>query len=235
MIKFFRNIRRKLIQEYRLKKYLLYALGEILLVVLGILIALQINNLNEARKAKQFEHEMLRDIQHSIHNNYRQLSRSIGCNEGTANAGELILNYMDNDLPYHDSLDIYFSRAVSFCTPTVRNAGYESLLSSGLHIITNDSIRRALDIYNIDWLQNLGNRQEDYFYNTATPILTGLFETVAMRTEMKPFDYQALKSSKEYRSILNSSIANRKDQVVWYKDWRENLQRLERMIDRELE
>ena len=49
MIKFFRRIRQKLLSENRFNKYLLYAIGEIVLVVLGILIALQINNWNEKR------------------------------------------------------------------------------------------------------------------------------------------------------------------------------------------
>lgn len=50
MIKFFRHIRKRMIKENRVSKYLLYAIGEIVLVVIGILIALQINNWNEQRK-----------------------------------------------------------------------------------------------------------------------------------------------------------------------------------------
>ncbi len=50
MIKFFRRIRQNLIMENKTSKYFKYAIGEILLVVIGILIALQINNLNEAKK-----------------------------------------------------------------------------------------------------------------------------------------------------------------------------------------
>ena len=50
MIKFFRNIRRSLLSEGKTSKYLKYAVGEIVLVVIGILIALQINNWNEHRK-----------------------------------------------------------------------------------------------------------------------------------------------------------------------------------------
>jgi len=53
MITFFRKIRQELIAESRLSKYLIYALGEIVLVVIGILIALQINNWNENRKLKK--------------------------------------------------------------------------------------------------------------------------------------------------------------------------------------
>ncbi|MBT8306228.1 MAG: hypothetical protein KJN85_04770, partial [Maribacter sp.] len=50
MIKFFRKIRQQLLIENRTGKYLLYAIGEIVLVVIGILIALQINNWNEEKK-----------------------------------------------------------------------------------------------------------------------------------------------------------------------------------------
>ncbi len=55
MIKFFRNIRRSLINQNKTGKYLKYAIGEIILVVIGILIALQINNWNERRKNKMAE------------------------------------------------------------------------------------------------------------------------------------------------------------------------------------
>lgn len=52
MLKFFRRIRRKLIDEGSLNKYLFYAFGEILLVVVGVLIAIQLNNANERRKSE---------------------------------------------------------------------------------------------------------------------------------------------------------------------------------------
>jgi len=51
MIKFFRKIRQQMLKENRVRKYLLYAIGEIILVVVGILIALSINNSNERRKS----------------------------------------------------------------------------------------------------------------------------------------------------------------------------------------
>ncbi|MGB5701083.1 DUF6090 family protein [Muriicola sp.] len=66
MIKFFRKIRQKLLSENKIGKYLTYAIGEIVLVVIGILIALQINNWNENRKQQiklqQIYHEILADL-----------------------------------------------------------------------------------------------------------------------------------------------------------------------------
>ena len=59
MIKFFRNIRKTLMTEGKTSKYLKYAIGEIVLVVIGILIALQINNWNEYRKLKKVELDLV--------------------------------------------------------------------------------------------------------------------------------------------------------------------------------
>ena len=58
MLKFFRTIRKKLIEQDNVRKYLLYAIGEILLVVIGILIALQVNNWNEDRKEQKIADEL---------------------------------------------------------------------------------------------------------------------------------------------------------------------------------
>ncbi|MGB0348150.1 MAG: DUF6090 family protein, partial [Balneolaceae bacterium] len=55
MLRFFRLIRRKLLEEEHISKYIWYALGEILLVMIGILLALQVNNWNEDRKLKMEE------------------------------------------------------------------------------------------------------------------------------------------------------------------------------------
>lgn len=66
MIKFFRHIRQSMINQNRTKKYLLYAIGEIILVVIGILIALQINNWNEARKVNLGVDTQLRSMKKEL-------------------------------------------------------------------------------------------------------------------------------------------------------------------------
>ena len=66
MLKFFRRVRKRLIDQADLRRYLFYAIGEILLVVIGILIALQVNNWSEERKARQFESEILSLIDQNL-------------------------------------------------------------------------------------------------------------------------------------------------------------------------
>ena len=62
MINFFRKIRKKLADDNQFFKYWRYAIGEIVLVVIGILIALQINTWNEERKIKIEEQKILKDL-----------------------------------------------------------------------------------------------------------------------------------------------------------------------------
>ena len=69
MLKFFRKIRQKLIDEGNLKRYLIYAIGEVLLVVVGILIALQINNWNEENMRLRKSHEILDEIKRNVESN----------------------------------------------------------------------------------------------------------------------------------------------------------------------
>jgi len=62
MINFFRRIRKKMADDNKPLKYARYAIGEIVLVVIGILLALQVNNWNETQKERKFEIKMLSEI-----------------------------------------------------------------------------------------------------------------------------------------------------------------------------
>lgn len=66
MIKLFRTIRQRLVTENKFSKYLIYAIGEIILVVIGILIALSINNWNENRKANNEENAILENLYENL-------------------------------------------------------------------------------------------------------------------------------------------------------------------------
>ncbi|SDR94860.1 hypothetical protein SAMN04515667_1059 [Formosa sp. Hel1_31_208] len=78
MIKFFRKIRYNLMEENKTGKYFKYAIGEIILVVIGILIALQINNWNENRINSNKETAILSNIHKEFKQNKKQLDSVIG-------------------------------------------------------------------------------------------------------------------------------------------------------------
>ena len=77
MIKFFRKIRQNLLSEGKTGKYLKYAIGEIVLVVIGILIALQINNWNENRKSQILANEIYTNLLNSLEQDYIEVEQTI--------------------------------------------------------------------------------------------------------------------------------------------------------------
>ncbi len=81
MIGFFRRIRKKLADDNKPLKYMRYAIGEIVLVMVGILLALQVNNWNEERKILKEEQILLKDLKVEIITNIKNLEGSIRTNQ----------------------------------------------------------------------------------------------------------------------------------------------------------
>lgn len=97
MIKFFRKIRQKLLSENKFNKYLLYAIGEIILVVIGILIALQINNWNQERILKIEEKSILKNLHNEYLQNKKIIQKSIGDSENCMLALKSLMDLMGKD------------------------------------------------------------------------------------------------------------------------------------------
>jgi hypothetical protein len=144
MIKIFRQIRQRLIKEHKVSKYLLYAIGEIILVVIGILIALQINNWNESRKIKVSEQEILTNLKSELIINKDRLIRAQQLHLREYEAGVRLTHLFNanvSTIPTAtlDSIVAYFEMAQTFES----SDGYiKSLLSSGkVDYIQNSALK----------------------------------------------------------------------------------------------
>ena len=113
MIRFFRNIRQKLVAENKVMAYLRYAIGEIVLVVIGILIALQINNWNETRKENISENEFKRAVKNDLKNDKEYIQVIISDAEKKISAYKLLNKelpelYITDKKAVDSLLQIYF-------------------------------------------------------------------------------------------------------------------------------
>jgi hypothetical protein len=164
MIKFFRRIRQNLLFENRfgkpaspVGKYLTYAIGEIILVVIGILIALSINNWNEDRKQRKQETVILTQLKTEFNSNLNQLDQKINSKKEAIHSSIQLLKFIDfPKLRKKDSIDYHIARTIPFTTfdPIVND-----LASSGdLRIIKNDSLKQKLSF----WTSEIADvREED--------------------------------------------------------------------------
>ena len=96
MIKFFRKIRQQLLSENKFSKYLIYAIGEIFLVVIGILIALQINTWNQSKITLAKEQIYLKSLKNEFESNLKLLESEIQSNYDNRKAAIQIANYIDD-------------------------------------------------------------------------------------------------------------------------------------------
>ena len=136
MIPFFRKIRKKMADDNKPMKYMRYAIGEIILVVIGILIALQINNWNESRKQSTLEKEFLTSIKNDLKQDKSFIQMVLKTNEPKIEAYEVInsdlLNLYNNDRKSLDSVfQIYFKSQRTFYPIS---GSYESAVSGNKNV-----------------------------------------------------------------------------------------------------
>lgn len=144
MIRFFRKIRQKLVAESQFSKYLIYALGEIILVVLGILIALQVNNWNIADKEEEQEINYLNSVLKECETNKKNLQLGAKFCERILSSINYINKSMESDLEdiNMDSLNTCLGNTMLFVTTTYIQDTYKEMQSSGaLSLISSDSIK----------------------------------------------------------------------------------------------
>lgn len=158
MLKFFRGIRRKLIDEENLRKYLLYAVGEILLVMIGILLALQVNNWNEQNRKKSQEIAYLKNFKNDLTIDIVNLNQDLAVIEGAKHSMEFLIGYMENDLPWHDSLQYYFGGTTGWWDTEIMLNTFKTLNSNDWNIISNSQLRKDISYYynvvNGTWSKN---------------------------------------------------------------------------------
>ncbi|MGB5698261.1 DUF6090 family protein, partial [Muriicola sp.] len=97
MIKFFRNIRQRMLIENKVSRYLLYALGEIALVMIGILLALQVNNWNELEKEKKEEQKLLTDLRSEFSQNEVSLDSVLKKTKDTHSSLSVLIRLIGTD------------------------------------------------------------------------------------------------------------------------------------------
>ena len=141
MIKFFRKIRQNMIKENRVSKYILYAIGEIILVVIGILIALQINNWKEENSNRALEKQMMSNLNSEFRNNLSKIQESIIQYKQTEDAIRFLMSKMQassDELKQHN-IDSLLANAVDvFDYRPTQNTLTEILSSGNLKLISND-------------------------------------------------------------------------------------------------
>ncbi|HSR59695.1 MAG TPA: DUF6090 family protein [Robiginitalea sp.] len=159
MIRFFRHLRQRLLAENRFSRYLAYAIGEIALVMIGILLALQVNTWNENRKEQKEARRLLTDLQEEVTLALEDRENYIQQNEYVASLMGSVLTKLFSDAPENLTEE---ECASILWSHTIRWAPYnpstlEELVSTGkISILADLPLRKAL----LDFRNLAGSNRE---------------------------------------------------------------------------
>lgn len=224
MLTLFRRIREKLIASGSLTKYLLYAIGEILLVVIGILIALQVNNWNEQRKLADKEEQLLTQLKEDIEMLLNELETDIAFTQQKIEWTDSLLFHQKNE-DAEDWQSLFDKNYMSTAQVFPSRASYENIKSIGLEVISNPELRNKItDLYERSLTR--ATEWESYVYlyeDRMLALIEKEFTFVRIDEESSeaifmPESYEAFKSNKELYNGLIHYQERRKFSLLRYRD-----------------
>jgi hypothetical protein len=162
MIKFFRHIRRDLMEQNKTGKYFKYAIGEIVLVVMGILIALSLSNWNDNEKDTRAESKILVEILNGLEKDKVDVDANVGGHKFGIKSCQFWRDVFNNKNPNLDTLQSYYFILTRDFISIQNSSGYETLKSKGFELIKNDSLRtKIISLYEYDY-QSIRKLEEEY-------------------------------------------------------------------------
>ena len=198
-------------------KYFKYAIGEIVLVVIGILIALSINNWNEEKKSIQKGRDILVDIRENLEFNTIQFQDDIEINRNVVNSIDIVLNNITVTKIYNDSLDKHIRYVNWWASARWKSSGYEALVKHGVEIVQSKELQESIiDLYEISYIEIVENaRLQEGNWNAVLPNWLELIyrDPSAFNSsdehKARPFDYQEIVDSRMFRSFLTFNRSQR--------------------------
>ncbi len=235
---FFRKIQKKLRPESKLSKYLLYKIEEIALIVIGILIAMSIDNWNDERKKKILEHEILTEIQTNLKTDLEDHQQNILFLEKRLKGSEELLENIKSSPQFIDSIGPkigFIASAAPHINPVF--TGYNKMLSTDPEVISCDSIRAQISfVYenHYKWLSNIFNEM----FLTQTASLTQLIlknfiikESDSLIPIYEPKNFRELKSNTFFLTSLETHMKHWEMIELRYKDYIAEVEKVIQNID----
>ncbi len=233
MTKFFRKIRQDMLKENKFNNYLFYAIGEIILIVFGILIAVSINNCKESKNLKAAEKSLYGDLLQELQIDLFEIQGNRRYNQKYLSrynyASEIILT--DTKMHLKDTLAVIAFELTKFSDFKNEVSAYEKLAASGkLELLTNKDILKGLQ--NLGTKYNYINRLEKNHEQLVYSVLPKISGYVRIKP-LKVIKPKALYYYEFHNNVqFFIRIANEKDDI--YEQTENDLNNLIISLENEL-
>jgi len=197
MINYFRKIRKKMADDNKPLKYMRYAIGEIVLVVIGILIALQINNWNEFNKESRAIKNVLIEIKEDLIQDKAELELGLALRTEDFEAQKRIINVLESNSSFNESIRSDLGRIHLARNIFSASKGYELLKELNLGTLRDKELRILLTQYyerDIPWVYREYADDKQEFENFWLPYV---------RMHFKEWEFGEYAIPHDYSQILN--------------------------------
>ena len=248
MIKIFRQVREQLLKDNQMKKYTLYAIGEIVLVVLGILIALQINNWNEDKKDRTKEKKVLISLLEDFKYSQSKLKSSLEVYPNKLKNLESALNTIGKSSEELNEEMKDFHRRTGYRTTEIAEGSIQSVLNTEkLELIKNDTLKKLLTAYPSG--SNNFKSQETLVINIVLNLHRPILESYISLTEFIsddkirfphlkekaiPSDFIGLINDKKYQNVLVNRILQTNNLIKVAKDFLARIEVIISLLEHEI-
>ncbi len=181
------------------------SLRELLLIVIGVLLALAVDNWNAVRKEHDQELFLLRQLQVSLREDQASISSLQQIFGLSRDKMELLKSHLEQGQPYADSLDAYFGAVIGIWPFQPNYSVYEVVKAQGLQLITNDSLRLGIaSLYDQVYASYLDSQANDrnVIFEVVRPYYLEAFRSIRVRASATPVAYEKLIGQSYYLNLL---------------------------------
>ena len=232
MINFFRKNRKKLADQNKFLQYSRYAIGEIVLVMIGILLALQVNNWNSNRIEKKAETKTLFELKKGIIIDGNLLQNNLEAVDAQLVKMKLLKQLLKNkDYPYNKGLDSLFGSVFGIQPINLNKAFYEDLKASSLKLIKNDSIRlKIVNLFEDDYVFFDNNFQTEIHINEVIrPYYLQNFSDLDFQNSATPNNFNKVWADTYYENIVHYRIINLESNHI--NAYQKTIPKIESLVD----
>jgi hypothetical protein len=215
MLKFFRNIRYNLMNTGKTSKYFKYAIGEIILVVMGILIALQINNWNQNRINSNEELVIIKSLKSGLIKDKSDILYNTNYFNESIMSANKVIKALESDLPYNDSIPIYLGEMMRPMKFLYSTSAFETLKSKGISLIRNTELRdEIIHVFDSRYtffigeetrhLEELHRGLEEVFPTRIEESYVFDLKAKGLGPKLVPINYKNLKTDEEFLYYIKS-------------------------------
>jgi hypothetical protein len=235
-------------------KYLRYAIGEILLVVIGILIALQVNNWNENRKEQKQEIQIYTELESELLQNKKEILNTITKQKKRIKSTQSLIYDIVKKEPYSSTIYNRFVTASDEFQIIPETSAYEGLKNIGLQILSNDSLRiRITNLYQLDFkhFDESGDKNSEYSiegllfpyqdkylfadYNQTAKYAFKYSDSITVQ-RLKIKDYDKFLADNELLKVLQLTLYDRSNKIDFETETvikiEETIKRIKKELDK---